>query len=119
MLNTCPHTGERFYPKRRNQVFATSKNRRDYHNEIARQLRHIKSPVDRQLEKNFKILSELLVKGETKVFKKEDLLMKGFNTAYFTNFDTNNGKPVMCVYNFLLPQSEIPNQITVIFPNND
>jgi len=46
----CPHTGELFYPQRRNQVFASAKNRNAYHNEIARELRLIKSPIDKKLE---------------------------------------------------------------------
>ena len=36
-----PYTGETFRPKRRNQVFASSKNRRNYHNEKAAELRDI------------------------------------------------------------------------------
>jgi len=114
----CPHTGELFYPERRNQVFANDKNRRDYHNEIARKLRLIKSPIDKKLEKNFKILSELLLKGETKVIKKRDLLMKGFDPKYFTHWHNYEGKKGGCVYNFMLYQPDDVEMITVIFPNN-
>jgi len=114
----CPHSGELFYPERRNQVFANDKNRRDYHNEIARKLRLIKSPIDKKLEKNFKILSELLLKGETKVIKKQDLLIKGFDPKYFTHWHNYEGKKGGCVYNFMLYQPDDIDMITVIFPNN-
>lgn len=113
MLQNCPYTGEQFVPKRKNQVFASAKNRRDFHNEYAAELRRIKSPIDRALEKNFIILSELLQEGELKTFQREKLLIKGFNPSVFTNLDTFEGKPTLYLYHFVFPKSDNPNTITV------
>lgn len=119
MLQICPYSGEKFLPKRKNQVFATAKNRRDFHNENAAELRRIKSPIDRQLEKNFLIFSELVQVGETKNFSKEELLMRGYNPTFFTHLTNYNGKNSRCIYHFILPSSDNPNFITVIYPKND
>jgi len=119
MLQTCPYSGEKFLPRRRNQVFATVKNRMAFHNENAAALRHIKSPIDKQLDRNFVVLSELLEKGERKTFLKDKLLLKGFNPNYFTHLDDYEGKTARCIYHFVLPFSDNPNLITVINPEND
>jgi len=116
MQQECPYTGEIFQPKRKNQVFASAKARRDYHNANAAELRKIKSPIDKALEKNFLILSERIKKGESKTFTKEELLMNGFNTSYFTHLDTLNGKTAPFLYHFALPRAENPNTIQVYYP---
>lgn len=113
-MQTCPFSGEIFKPRRKNQVFANPRYRMEYHNTIAAELRRVKSPVDKALEKNFIILSELLKKGETKSFKKEELLMKGFNTSVFTHFETYDGKPTLGLYHFLFPKPIDQNSIIVV-----
>lgn len=114
-----PLTGEKFYQKRRNQVFASAKNRRDFHNENAAKLRRIKSPIDRQLEKSLLIFSVLVGQGENKTFPKDELLLKGYNPVYFTHLTNYNGKSCRCIYHYILPPCENPNLITVIYPEND
>jgi len=116
MQQKCPYTGVIFQPKRRNQVFVSAKARRDYHNDNAAELRKIKAPIDKALEKNFIILSERLQKGESKTFSKDELLMNGFNTSYFTHLDTFNGKTASFLYHFVLPRVENPNTIQVYYP---
>jgi len=119
MLQKCPYSGEQFVPKRKNQVFATAKNRRDYHNETASELRRIKSPIDRQLEKNYNIFSELVQQGEIKSFPKDELLIKGYNPTFFTHLTLYEGKRCRGIYHFILPSSEDSNSVTVINPKND
>ncbi|MEX0597739.1 MAG: hypothetical protein WD512_14705 [Candidatus Paceibacterota bacterium] len=119
MLQKCSFSGESFAPKRKNQVFANAKNRRDFHNKNAAELRRIKSPIDRQLEKNFLIFSELVQIGEIKKFSKDDLLMKGYNPTFFTHLTNHGGKNSRCIYHFILPPSDNPNFITVIYPKHD
>jgi hypothetical protein len=116
MQQKCPYTGVTFQPRRRNQVFVSAKARRDYHNANAAILRKIKAPIDKALEKNFLILSERLNKGETKIFPKEELLMSGFNTSYFTHLDTFNGKTASYLYHFVIPRVDNPNTIQVYYP---
>lgn len=116
---TDPYTGESFLPKRKNQVFSSAKNRRDYHNENAAEIRRLKMPIDKQLEKNFLIFTELLKIGETKKFLKDELLMKGYNPTFFTHLTNYGGKNCRCIYHFILPTTDNPNSITVIYPKND
>lgn len=119
MLKTCPYSGLQFNPTRKNQIFATAKDRRDYHNATAADIRKLKSPIDRALEKNFIILSQRLQIGETKIFSKEDLLISGFNPTFFTHLKWYDGKTSRCIYHFVLPKTDNPNTITVIYPTND
>ena len=114
-----PYSGETFRPKRRNQVFASAQNRKNYHNEKAADLRSIKSAVDRQLTRNFLIISNLVEKGKQEIISKEELLLKGYNHNYFTHLDDFKGKVCRCIYNFILPPSENQNYITIIHPDND
>jgi hypothetical protein len=119
MLKTCPFSGEKFQPKRRNQVFASSKNRRDYHNGKAAELRQIKAPINRYLDRNLLILSQLVCKGESKTLKMADLVSMGFNPNVFTHIEEYNGKMCRCVFQFIIPQSSSIDTIAVIHPNHD
>jgi len=119
MLQICPYSGESFTAKRRNQVFATSKNRRDYHNEIEAGFRDLKGRIDKQLKRNFIILSKIIPEGETKTFKKDELLMKGFNPSVFTHLDTLNGKTSRCLYSFIFHPSENQDLLTITNKNDD
>jgi hypothetical protein len=119
MLKICPFSGEKFLPKRRNQVFASSKNRRDYHNEKAAELRHIKAPINRHLDRNLLILNQLVLKGESKTLKMSDLVSMGFNPNVFTHVEEYNGKLCRCVFQFIIPQSPSPDTIIVIHPDHD
>ncbi len=116
MQYECPYTGLTFQPSRRNQVFVSAKARRDYHNANAAATRKIKAPIDKALEKNFLILSRSLKKGESKIFAKEELLKKGYNTSYFTHLDMFKGKRSLHLYHFVLPIMENPNTIQVYYP---
>lgn len=119
MQKLCPNSGIQFIPNRKNQVYATAKDRRDYHNNHAAELRKVKSPIDKVLEKNFILLSERLNQGESQTIAKEELLILGFNPNYFTHLKVFNGKTARCLYHFILPQSDNPNFITIIYPTND
>jgi hypothetical protein len=119
MQQICPYSGETFIPKRRNQVFANADNRRGFHNENAAVLRRVKAPIDRALERNFIIVSELLQEGETKTFQREELLLKGYNPNIFTHLDMLDGKTSLCLYHFILPKTENPNTITISYPRKN
>lgn len=119
MLKTCPFSGEKFIPKRKNQVFASAENRRNFHNDNAMEIRKLLSPINRNLEKNLIICSALVQEGESKMFRKEELLLKGFNPNFFTHLDMYNDSMCMCLYHFIFPKNENPNYITIIYPKND
>jgi hypothetical protein len=114
MLKKCPFSGVQFLPKRKNQVFATAKNRRDYHNEVAAELRRVKAPLDKMLTRNYIILSELVPIGEMRTFDKEDLISKGYNQKVFTHLVMQNGKTCPCLYHFVSVPSDNPNQIKIL-----
>ena len=63
-IRKCLYSGEEFIPKRNNQVFASKKNRSNYHNEINNKLRNELKSANNQLLKNYKICIDLLGKKE-------------------------------------------------------
>jgi len=119
MIKKCPYSGEIFTPKRRNQVFASAKNRRAYHNENASAFRRIQSPINRSLEKNLLLITSLVKKGETKIFNREELLLKGYNPNFFTHIINYQGSNCRCLYHFVFPKTENVNYITITYPKND
>jgi hypothetical protein len=118
MYKKCPYTGEIFTPKRKNQIFSTAKARRDYHNDIASSIRHIKAPIDKALEKNYQILSSRLDKGGRVNLSKDELLLSGYNPSFFTHFDMLEGKRVACLYHFAVIPNDSSDLLTIIFLEN-
>lgn len=114
MHRTCPYSGEKFLPKRRNQIFATNLNRIRYYNEKAAHFRDIKAPINKGLDKNHLILTSLVPKGSRKTFKTEELVSKGFNPNIFTHIDEFEGDVCRGIYNFLIPKTKDINTLTVI-----
>jgi len=119
MLKVCPYSGVQFKPRRRDQVYASPINRMRYHNDIAAEIRRIKAPVDKILEKNFIILSGLVKEGETKTFEKSFLIEKGYNTYFITHFDSYNEELAMCLYHFMILKTNNPNALTIINTNKN
>ena len=113
-VQTCPNSGKAFIQKRKNMIYASAKERRDFHNQKAAELRRLKLPIDRFLDKNFIILSDLVKEGEIKTFEKYELLLKGFNPNVFTHYAKYDGKICPCFYHFILP-SKNPSKVTVIY----
>lgn len=114
MLRICPYSGEKFIPTRKNQVFASPKNRSNYHNEKAAQLRCQKAPISKDLDKNHAILTRHIKKGTRKDFSVEKLLAAGFNPKVFTHFEEFEGTLCRGIYQFLIPTSKNSNSLTII-----
>lgn len=85
-IRKCVYSGEEFIPKRNNQVFASTKNRINYHNKKNNKLRNELKLTNNQLMLNYRISKDLLANKETVTVHKEFLRGKGFNFKYFTNF---------------------------------
>ena len=119
MLKTCPYSGVKFEPKRKDQVYASPTYRMRYHNEIAASVRRIKAPIDKALEKNFLILSRLIKEGESKSIDRKYLEQEGYNTSFFTHLNNYDGKLAVCLYHFVLPKTENTNTLTVIYPKSN
>ena len=97
-----PHTGEVFIPKRSDQIFASSKNRIDYHNELAKDERHADGKEIKQLLKNKKLLRRLMEGKDREVFYNETLEHLGFSFSCSSGYELYEGKPVQVVYEFMI-----------------
>ncbi len=93
-------TGEVFYPSRITQKFARSENRIKYHNIKANQLRHSIMFVNSPLQKNLRILIEIMEGKSTGVFHKQFLLGKGFSFDVLTHYDDFDGLQMPCIFHF-------------------
>ncbi len=114
MLRICPYSGEKFHPKRRNQIFSSTKNRQNYHNEKAAKLRGIKAPIYKAIDRNLLILTQL-VGDEAMMTIKSDLLGElGFNHNVFTHIEKYEGKNSRGIFHFIIPPSPNSEFITVI-----
>ncbi len=81
-----PFTKEEFYPKRKNQIFASEQNKIDFHNEQARNDRFLKKEIDFKITKNYKILKSFLIdQSEIKVDKIE-MTREGFDFRFINHF---------------------------------
>ncbi|PKG44021.1 hypothetical protein [Psychroflexus sp. MES1-P1E] len=97
-----PFTCEEFEPKRKNQRFANSKNRIDYHNMKANKLREEKASMDKPLSENLKILKDIM-KGKNKhTVHKEFLRGKGYNFEVYNGMYKNGTDRGYRVYNYIL-----------------
>jgi hypothetical protein len=88
-IRKCLYSGEEFVPRRNNQVFASKKNRTNYHNKINNMLRNNLKKTNNQLLLNYKVCIDLLAKKESVTIHREFLRGKGFDYSYFTNFSRN------------------------------
>ena len=95
-------TGQLFYPKRSNQVFASAKNRIRYHNNLACIARKERAYIDRILYRNFKILKELLGNEKEVIIHREFLLGKGFTFSAFTHYHELNNIQYHATYNYVI-----------------
>lgn len=91
-IRKCLFSGEEFYPKRNNQVFASKKNRINYHNSINNKLRNELKSTNNQLLFNYKICREILDKNKSVKVHREFLKGKGFDFKFFTNLTENDSK---------------------------
>ena len=101
-IRKCLYSGEEFLPKRNNQVFASKKNRINYHNNISNKLRNDLKSTNNQLMLNYKICKELFENKKNVNVHKEFLKGKGFDFSFFTNIveNSNKTKGTFAVYEF-------------------
>ena len=100
MERTDPLTQELFYPKRANQLFANRGNQIRYNNLKAKNKRDTKSQLDKILDKNRNIISNLLNEDSERKLSREFLLGAGFYFGCFTHSVELNGKLITCIYEY-------------------
>lgn len=95
-------TGEEFEPKKNSQKFANAANRIKYNNKLANELRKSKAFIDKPLNKNLKILNELLSGKKEAIFHEQYLLGKGFDYRFTNRVDIYEGIRYNCVYQYFI-----------------
>jgi hypothetical protein len=112
-------TGEGFYPNRITQKFARAENRIKFHNQKANKLRHSVMFVNTPLQRNLRILNEIML-GKTKgVFHKQYLLGKGYSFDVLTHYENFEGKRTACIYHFTIQVGENDQLIFNRIKNNN
>ena len=95
-----PLTGETFFKKRSNQVFANRSNQIRYNNRKAYEKRKAKSPLDKILDNNRRILKTILGSSDEIVKSRDFLLGAGFNFGCSTHSVKIDGYKWICVYDY-------------------
>lgn len=109
-----PFTKEEFEPRRKNQVFATQKNRADYHNEKANILREKRAVIDKKINSNHKLLLKILSdKNEIEIDEKI-LEGKGFFFNVFNHFVKYENEYVNAIYEFIFYKQKNSSNIIII-----
>lgn len=114
MLKICPYSGKEFLPKRRDQVFASSVNRRAWHNEIEAQKRQVQADI-KLLRKNFNILDGLdIPKDGRKSFSKDFLLQQGYVLDAISRLVFFENTTLTSVFGYILLKSSDGKTITIV-----
>lgn len=101
-----PLTNELFEPKRRNQRFATAENRIRYHNELQAKKRDELAPYTRAINKNIRILEELMEGKNKEWFHMAFLLGKGYTFNAYTDVVFRDGKRCARVYHYIIREED-------------
>jgi hypothetical protein len=113
MKRTDPLTNETFEPLRINQRFASATNRKKFHTIQNKKFRHSLRFVTTPLNRNIRVLNELMTDKSKETLNKQYLCGKGVNLSVVTHFDNYNGKSLPCIFHFaILNKNE--NEVEVI-----
>lgn len=114
MKKIDPYTKEEFTPKRKNQIFATEKNKSDYHNEQAAILREKRAKIDKKINSNHRILLQLLEKENTMEIDQKILEGKGFFFDVYNHLVKYENRYVNAIYEFIIFKENNSNNIKII-----
>ncbi len=105
-----PHTGERFIPKRHNQIYASEKSKAAFNNAKAKERRESLAPILNPILQNIKVLEEIMHDKQEADFHFQFLLAKKFdlniNTGVYKNED---GKLYTSMGGFVLIKKDNEN----------
>jgi hypothetical protein len=108
-----PLTGEEFEPKRTNQKFASQENRIRFNNNKAKKMRDSMSFVNIPLQKNFRILNELLSGKKEIIVHIEYLKGRDYHFGVFTHMEKIGEDKLKMIYDYGL-QRESSDTIKII-----
>lgn len=97
-----PYTGDEFYPKRSNQVFATPQNKMKYHNERAKEYRDETKEFRNCYDRCYKIL-RLLLEGKSSVRVHHEYIEgMGFDYGGLTAYHETKKGFIFYVYDIVM-----------------
>ena len=95
-------TKEEFIPSRINQKFAKAENRIKYYNDKANEFRHSIAYLNKPLNRNIKILDELMNGNIETIHHKQYLLGKGFSFGIYTHIEQYDNKNQFAIHSYLI-----------------
>jgi hypothetical protein len=104
-----PLTGETFVPKRSNQRFATSYNRKKFNNQSANLLRKKRDVIYAPLNKTHRIIIELMEGKNEADFNNEFLRGCGASFLRFSHFIVIDGRQCNCIFEFIITFNNTSN----------
>lgn len=113
MKKVDPLTNESFVPQRINQRFASAINRKKWHTIQNRKLRHSLRFVTNPLQRNIRILNELMAEKSKTTWNKFFLQGKGMNLSIVTHFEKINDKSCPCIFHYAIV-SKNENEVEII-----
>lgn len=102
IVKNDPLTGQTFIPKRSNQRFATSYNRKKFNNQTANLLRKKRDVIYASLNKTHRIIIKLMEGKNDVVFNNEFLRGCGVSFKNFSHFTPIDGKQCNCIFEFII-----------------
>lgn len=109
-----PLTGEMFIPKRSNQRFATSYNRKKFNNQSANLLRKKRDVIYAPLNKTHRIIIKLMEGKNEADFNNEFLRGCGASFRGFSHFIVIDGKQCNCIFEFIIIVSNTSNTTKIV-----
>lgn len=113
LQRTDPLTNTDFTARRANQVHLSAENRMKYWNNIYYKERKEKEKEFKALNKNYKILKDLLSDGKNKKVNRYYLDGRGFNFMYFTHQIVNGEQLVACYFNYSIEEAADPDFVLI------
>jgi len=87
---TDPYSGEQFYQKRPNQIYANRSNQIRMGNHRAREIRLIKKPIDLKMSKNRVVLKNILGNTSETIKTTDFLLGAGLDFGIYSHCKVKN-----------------------------
>jgi hypothetical protein len=113
LQRTDPFTSTEFTARRANQIHLSAQNRMKYWNHIYYSMRKEKEKVLIPINRNYKVLKELMDGLNEKTVNRYFLEGKGFNFTFFTHQRLINDEPMPCYFSFLIIKTDNPDFVIV------
>ena len=109
-----PLTGQTFIPKRSNQRFATSYNRKKFNNQIANDLRKEREYIIGPLNKSHYLYKKLMNGKNVAIFSFDYLDGYGLKFNTFTHHEIIKGAQVPCFFEFAIYIDGISKTVKIV-----